>query len=250
MITLIEFLSQFKKATNRDKILGILFYKKHHEKKEASTVSEIRDSLKLARISKWKKINISNILIRAGEYVHYETANRRQRLWKLTQTGEFIIKDSLENPIEDIDKIHDIVSLSNLISKINDRDVKDYIDEALKCFKVGALRAVVVFLWSGCIRLIQQIIMTFPTNKINQAAIKHDPKAHSISKIDDFSYVKDKVTLLVAQDLGIFDKNEKDTLQEALNLRNRCGHPSKYKLGPKKVSSFIEDLFNIVFQTS
>jgi len=47
--------------------------------------------------------------------------------------------------------------------------------------------------------------------------------------------------------LFVLDKNEKDILEEALNLRNKCGHPGKYKLGPKKVSSFIEDIVNIVF---
>jgi hypothetical protein len=32
------------------------------------------------------------------------------------------------------------------------------------------------------------------------------------------------VLLLAASDLGLLDKNEKDTLTKALNLRNRCGH--------------------------
>jgi hypothetical protein len=36
-------------------------------------------------------------------------------------------------------------------------------------------------------------------------------------------------------------------LEEALNLRNRCGHPTKYRPGEKKVSSFIEDVAGIVF---
>ncbi len=53
--------------------------------------------------------------------------------------------------------------------------------------------------------------------------------------------------LLAANDLGLFDKNEKDTLTEALNLRNRCGHPSKYRPGVKKVSAFVEDITSIVF---
>ena len=52
----------------------------------------------------------------------------------------------------------------------------------------------------------------------------------------------------MAQDLGLFDKAEKTTLGEALDLRNRCGHPSKYVPGVKKVSSFIEDVVGIVFK--
>jgi hypothetical protein len=53
--------------------------------------------------------------------------------------------------------------------------------------------------------------------------------------------------LLAAKDLGQLDKNQKDTLEEALDLRNRCGHPGKYKPGVKKVSSYIEDIVSIVF---
>jgi len=82
---------------------------------------------------------------------------------------------------------------------------------------------------------------------LNAAILKHDPKARKVTKLDHFAYIKDSVALLAAQDLGIFDKSEKDTLEEALDLRNRCGHPAKYQPGVKKVSSFIEDLISTVF---
>ena len=48
-------------------------------------------------------------------------------------------------------------------------------------------------------------------------------------------------------DLGILDKAEKDTLVDGLNLRNRCGHPTKVKPGINKARSFIEDVVGIVF---
>jgi len=38
---------------------------------------------------------------------------------------------------------------------------------------------------------------------------------------------KVQLTLLAARDLGLFDKNEKSTLEENLNLRNRSGHPGQ-----------------------
>ncbi len=54
--------------------------------------------------------------------------------------------------------------------------------------------------------------------------------------------------MLSAQELGLYDKNQRAVLEDCLNLRNKCGHPGKYKVGPKKVSSFIEDLIGIVFK--
>lgn len=109
------------------------------------------------------------------------------------------------------------------------------------------MRASIVFLWSGAIREIQQKLLFVDNKKLNTAIQKHDPKARNVRRIDHFAYIKDKVTLLSALEIGMLDKNEKDILEEALNLRNKCGHPGKYKPGPKKVSSFIEDIVNVVF---
>jgi hypothetical protein len=82
---------------------------------------------------------------------------------------------------------------------------------------------------------------------VTSAVQRLDSKARAVKSIDDFAYVKDATMLLAAKDLGIVDKNEKDTLTEALNLRNRCGHPGKYRPGVKKVSAFVEDVTSIVF---
>jgi hypothetical protein len=43
------------------------------------------------------------------------------------------------------------------------------------------------------------------------------------------------------------DKAERNTLEDGLNLRNKCGHPNKYDPGIKKASSFIEDVTGIIF---
>jgi hypothetical protein len=76
---------------------------------------------------------------------------------------------------------------------------------------------------------------------------KHDPKARSFSGIDDFAYIKENVQLLAAQTLGMFDKNQRSVLQDALDLRNKCAHPGKYSPGEKKVSAFVEDIVKVVF---
>jgi hypothetical protein len=76
---------------------------------------------------------------------------------------------------------------------------------------------------------------------------KHKASAPDFKKRDDFAYVNDAALLLVAQELAVIDKTQKQRLGEALDLRNGCGHPSKYSIGPKKVSGFIEDVVGIVW---
>jgi hypothetical protein len=82
---------------------------------------------------------------------------------------------------------------------------------------------------------------------VTAALQRHDPKVPRVKSIDDFAYIRDATVLLAAKDLGVLDKNEKDVLTEGLNLRNRSGHPGKYRPGVKKVSAFIEDVTSIVF---
>ena len=77
------------------------------------------------------------------------------------------------------------------------------------------------------------------------ARLKHDPKARRVTTIDDFAYIKDRVSLLAVQDVGEIDKSQRTILGQGLELRNACGHPSKYRVGIKKVSSFIEDTVGI-----
>jgi hypothetical protein len=142
---------------------------------------------------------------------------------------------------------HDVTTLEALAAKVSDLVVREYVLESIKCLSVGALRAAIVFLWTGAIRTLQQEAIENHYANLNSAITKHDPKVRPVNKLEDFAYVRDATALLVLQDLGILDKGEKGTLTEALDLRNRCGHPTKYTPGIKKASSFIEDVVGIVF---
>ena len=168
-------------------------------------------------------------------------------LWSLTPTGQEHVRSLLGLPAKDVEIEHDVSSLETLVASISDKSIADYIQEAIKCLSVDALRAAVVFVWAGVVRKIQEDVLACGPSNVTAAIQKHDPKARPVKRLDDFSYIKESVLLLAAQELGIFDKNERGILEEALDLRNKCGHPGKYRPGPKKVSSFIEDVVGIVF---
>ena len=138
-------------------------------------------------------------------------------------------------------------STADRVSSITNREIADYVQEAIKCLSVGSLRAAVVFVWVGTVRQIQSQVMRHAAKSVNKALKKYDSNARTVKRTDDLAYVKESTLLLVAQDLGIYDKGQRSTLEDALNLRNKCGHPGRYRPGPKKVSSFIEDVGGIVF---
>lgn len=245
-MTLVEFISALKKAPHRDRILAVLYFKQRYEKVNALTVDQIRQALKRARAPKWSKTNIPDILAKSGHLVDTPGVQDSKRLWCLTPSGVSHVQQMLNLPTTEPEIEHDVGALSGIVDNITDPIIKDYLDEAIKCLRVGALRACVVFVWTGAIRTVQNRLLAYG-GKLNSAIKKHDHRARDIKTIDHFAYIKDKTTILASFELGEFDKPQKDTLEEALNLRNRCGHPSKYKPGVKKVSSFIEDIVSIVF---
>lgn len=247
-MTLVEFLAPIKtQSQNRDRILAILYYKQRYESIDSLTVEQIRDILKRTRVPRWSKINVADVLAKSGYYVDSPGTVGSRRLWKITTSGSQFVRRLLNLPDSEPEIEHDVGSLSSVALSINDTEIKDYVEEAIKCLQVGALRACVVFLWTGAIRSLHKELLSYSNANLNSAIQKHDPKARRVTKVDDFAYVKDKIVLLASFEIGLLDKSEKDTLEDALNLRNRCGHPGNYKPGVKKVSSFIEDVVSILF---
>jgi hypothetical protein len=246
-MTLAEFLAPLGSAAQRDLCLAVLYYELRYRDRTALTVEEIREELVRARVPKASKINVADVLNKAGGLVDSPGVNGSRRLWQLTVSGEKYIRADLNLPAAEPEIEHDVTTLESLAAKVSDLIVRDYILEAIKCLSIGALRAAVVFLWTGAIRALQEEAIARHPASLNTAISKHDPKARQVTKLEDFAYVRDATALLALQELGVLDKGEKATLGEALDLRNRCGHPTKYKPGEKKVSSFIEDVVGIVF---
>ncbi len=246
-MTLVEFLAPLSKGKHQERILALLYYRDRYEQATALTVDDIRHGLKTARVKGWAKVNVADVLSKSGPLVDTTGLQGKKRLWNLTDSGREHVRKLLGLPKADLEVEHDVGTLEGLVTKLSEENARNYLEEALKCLRVGALRACVVFVWSAAIRMIQTEMMSNGSTAVTAAVQKHDPKARTVNRVDDFAHLKDATTLLAAKDLGILDKNEKDTLTEGLNLRNRCGHPGKYRPGAKKVSAFVEDVTSIVF---
>lgn len=141
-----------------------------------------------------------------------------------------------------------IESVEKAILKIRDKDEADYLKEALDCMKFGSLRAGIIFAWNAAVINIRKKCFNHGSVTLNNAIKKYLPKPKAIKKIEDFAYISDSTLLLVSQDLGIIDKGEKDSLEDCLDTRNKCGHPGKYRPKPIKAAAVIEELITIVFK--
>lgn len=246
-MTIVEFLHPILKSSHRDLCIAALYFAKRFNQADSLTVDQIRSLLRRSRVPKINKVNIADVLSKSAPFVDSAGRQGTAFLWQITNSGEKHIRSLLKLPEVDIATVHEIGSLEQLISSLSDPDVANYLKEAVLCLRVDALRASIVFLWAGAVRTIQKKMIDVGPVVVDTAIKKYDQKARTIKGIDDFAYVKESTLLLAAQEVGIYDKNERSTLEEALNLRNKCGHPGKYKPGPKKAASFIEDVSTIVF---
>lgn len=248
-MTLVEFLAPLKNSrSNRNKCLAVLYYEERYGGMPAMTVAAIGAALVRARLPKAAKINVADVVAKAGEYVDTPGIDDRgRRLWKLTDTGERFVRDLLGLPETETEVEHDVTALSALAAKVSDETVRGYVEEAIRCLRAGALRAAVVFLWAGAIRTLHEQALRKDSKTLNEALQKHDSRARKVSSIEHFSWIGDRLFLDASPDMGLLDKGQKDTLVDALKLRNHCGHPTKYRPGEAKAKVFIEDVLGIVF---
>jgi hypothetical protein len=248
-VTLGEFLHPLAKASQRDLVLATLYYLERYEDKDAVTTTEIKAAFTKAKHARGKKIQLAAVLNQAVPYVHVPAGKvaGQRLLWALTDSGKKHVRDLLKLPASEPEVEHDVGTLQAVAARIPDDQARSYVEEAITCLQVGALRASVVFLWTGAVAVLRDGIWNHGAKSIDGAIKVHRPKAPDFKKKDDFGYVNDALLLQVAQDLAIVDKTQKQRLGEALDLRNGCGHVSKYSPGVKKVSSFIEDVVGIVW---
>ncbi len=245
-MTLAEFLHPLRDKVKGEQVVATLFFFKQQNRFLATaSPAKIREALINAQIPRARTANYSSVLSRLVPLVHRDTLGQ----WEITETGENHVRELLElDRDEPTLKTEDVDALTKLVSSLKDPAVRDYVDESISCLKIGARRASVVFLWSGAIHTLREALWSQQEPSVIDAAFKaHSPKARSFKKKGDFSYFSDAELLQVAQDFEILEKNGKTMLSHALDLRNSCGHPVKYKPGEKKVSSFIEDVLQIVF---
>jgi site-specific recombinase XerD len=145
-------------------------------------------------------------------------------------------------------ELFDTTDLEYILAKVTDQEERDYLNEGIKCFKANALRAGVIFLWTASVYKIQKMCLTQSLGYINTELKKIYPKAKDIKVIDDFGYIKDEYLLELACKLKLIDKTTKEELKNnCLDLRNKCGHPGKYKPKGQKIKAFVEDIIGILY---
>lgn len=244
--TLMELLAKLESPTRRQICLICLYHRKI-QGIDSCTASDIRYSLSSARIMGSPQWNITDILRKSGQYIDRSLTNNVNQ-WVLTKTGTYYVESLLGIKNESVEIRESRASLSKVLLSVTDEVARDYLNEALRCFEFGCLRATVVFAWSGAIRTLQEKALANYSQHLETCFRKHEPKAGKIGSLEDFARYRDTIQLLAFRDLGIIDKSEWRALQHGLDLRNDFGHPSKLRPGSNQVAAFLESIISVAFR--
>lgn len=154
-------------------------------------------------------------------------------------------------PVSDVSRQAPVAALHSLRDATSraPKNYQDYLNEAVDCYEQGAYRGAVLMVWSATVEHIYSAIEAHfggfkAMESANRARFVKSKTYKRISKKNDLLYLNDKNFLQLCEDAGVFNRNAKKLLEEKLDTRNRCGHPTGYVLGREEAVVFVESLIN------
>lgn len=246
-MTLVEFLNAVKNQKRETLALSVMYWHERYGSKPSMTAAEVKAALVGARVTGASKINAPDVLGKAGANVDVAgNAPGGAKLWELTETGRKSVRLAHGLPDDEPELEHGVGELERIAAKVVDPGAKKYLDEAITCLSVNALRAAIVFVWVGAVADIKSRVWTHGGPGVTAAFQKYNPKAN-LQTENDLVKFQEADLLKVAQDLGEIDKAQHKILGQALDLRNQCGHPNKYWPSVSKAKAHIEDIAGILW---
>jgi hypothetical protein len=162
--------------------------------------------------------------------------------WELTDTGRAYVAEKSAAAITASPAAAEAQALRTLLPRLTNPDARAFVTEAIVCAEQSLFRAAVVLSWAGAVAVLQDEIVAKHLGPFNAEAGRRDAKWKSAKTADDLSRMKEYDFLQVIEAISVIGRSTKLDLEQALKLRNACGHPNSFKLGPNKVAAHLETL--------
>lgn len=138
-------------------------------------------------------------------------------------------------------------SLRHQLEKIKRPETRSFVEEAVRCHEAELYRSAVVMAWSGAISTLYDYVTLNALAAFNAEAKRVDSSWKDAKNCDDLGRMKEGNFLDRVAAISLIGKNVKEQLKKQLDLRNACGHPNTFQIGPNTVTSHIEILILNVF---
>lgn len=134
------------------------------------------------------------------------------------------------------------------LTDISKPDVRAFVEEAVRCVEAELLRSAVVMSWVGAVAVLQDHVIRHCLTAFNAEAKRVNPNWRDAITADNLGRMKETDFLDRLAAISVLGKNVKERLKVQLDLRNSCGHPNSFAIGPHTVTSHIEILILNVFK--
>jgi len=143
-------------------------------------------------------------------------------------------------------------SLRDILKAVNNSEQNVFLDEAIKCFEIGAYRASIIMVWNLSIAHLFEYILAKKLSNFNAVLATNTDRRVRISAIstkDDFSEIPEGKFIEFCRQSRIISNDVRKILETKLGIRNTFAHPSNVVLLESKAIAFIEDLVsNIILK--
>lgn len=139
--------------------------------------------------------------------------------------------------------------LSDLPTKVPNVAERDFLNEALSCYKVKAYRAAIVMAWNLAYDHLMGWLLadTARLDQLNDGIKKRFPNLKVvIAARDDFDELKESQLIAACRTARLLNKNVVDILDAKLTRRNSVAHPSTIVVTQAQADDTITDLVNNV----
>lgn len=139
--------------------------------------------------------------------------------------------------------------LSDLPAKVPNLAERDFLNEALSCYKVKAYRAAIVMAWNLAYDHLMGWLLDDPArlDRLNDGIKKRFPKLTVvIAARDDFDELKESQLIEACRTARLLNKNVVEILDSKLKRRNTVAHPSTIVVTQAQADDTITDLVNNV----
>lgn len=136
-------------------------------------------------------------------------------------------------------------ALTDLPGKVPDLAEREFLTEALNCYRVRAFRAAIIMSWNlSYDHLVRWVFADAGRLQSLNAGIslKYPKKNLVLTKYEDADELKESEFIEASRTGKLLDKNTAQILREKLGRRNMAAHPSRVSITQHQADDMITDL--------
>jgi len=210
--------------------------------KAGATVGEISECFKTAHMTEYKYI---------PQYLSKKTVKRAgQKPSFIHNTHGYHLERSRKEKLDETLGVETIkretsVILRELLTNLTFTSEREFLQEAINCYEIGAYRAAIIMCWILTLDHLYEYVFTKHLSAFNIELGKNTDKRVKVSVVtnrDDFGDIPENKFIEFCRAANIISNDVRKILDTKLGIRNSCAHPSGIKIVQVKASEFLQDL--------